>query len=136
MMSKIKIKLLAFVLCLVSAQVANADVIYKCGKGSNVVYQDEPCKPGRYQADVLTARNAKGTVNFMRGDNATKSGSGAHSALDAPRVSDADMRGFEEAQRLLGKPSVKDQLAAPTAIESRTRLVWNGVKKWFGSLFE
>jgi hypothetical protein len=36
----------------------------------------------------------------------------------------------------LGKPSIKTQLAAPTAIESHTQTVWNGVKQWFGRTFE
>lgn len=120
---------------LVVVHSANAEVIYKCGKGSQVVYQDEPCKPGRYHADVLTARNAKGTVNFMRADSAPKSGA-VISGLEAPRVSDADLRAFEDAQRLMGKPSIKTQLAAPTAQESRTQAVWHGMKQWFWRAFE
>jgi hypothetical protein len=113
-----KSEVVIVVFCALTAQVASADVIYKCSKGSTLVYQDEPCKPGKYHADVLTSRNAKGTVNYLRGDNAPKSAA----VLEAPRV--------------LGKPPIKMQLTAPTAIESGTQAVWSGVKQWFGNLLE
>lgn len=127
---------LAASFCLTLAQPAWADVVYKCGKGSKVAYQDEPCKPGTDKDNVLTPRNAKGTMNYVRSGIQAKSASGTQQTLESPRFADADMEALEEKQRLLGKPSIKEQLAMPTAIESRTRSVWNGVKQWFSGMFD
>lgn len=114
----------------------SADVIYKCGRGTKVVYQDAPCKPGTYRDNVLTTRNAKGSVTFIPPESTTQSGAGSRHSLEAPRLSDQDLLALEEKQRLLNKPPIKDQLAAPTAIESRIQVVWNSMKQWFTRAFQ
>jgi hypothetical protein len=128
---------LAAIACLGAATFqASADVVYKCGKGAKVVYQDAPCKPGGYRDNVLTARNSKGSMTFVAFENGQTPGSRSLPALEIPRYSDQDLLVLEERQRFLGKPPIKEQLAVPTAIESRVQVVWNNVKQWFRSAFQ
>lgn len=135
-MHSTRIVLFVAVAGLIPVHQAIADVIYKCGSGSKLAYQDEPCNSGASR--VLTASNSRGTMTFVsleaRPTKGTKAELGNIPVLDLPRLKATDLPAIEEKQRLLGKPTVKEQLAAPTAIESRTQVLWNGVKQWFGGL--
>lgn len=114
---------------------AGADTVYKCARGDRVVYQDMPCKPGAYRDNVLTARKAGGTVNYVSLNEPQRGPAAAGTVLEPPRFTDQDLMALEEKQQLLGKPPIREQLAAPTAIETRTQEVWTNVKRWFLGLW-
>lgn len=61
---------------------------------------------------MLTACNAKGTMTFVQADNTQKPGGGLGSTLGVQRFSDQDLQALEEKRCLLGKPPIKEQLAA------------------------
>ena len=90
-----------------------------------------PCKSAPAHANVLTPRNSRGTMNFVSDDKMVKPDLGPFHAAGIPRLRPVNIQAVEERQRLLGKPSVKQQLETPTAIEARSHGVWESVKRWF-----
>lgn len=92
-----------------------------------MVYQDIPCKPGAYRDNVLSARTAKGAVTYVSLKEPQKFPLGAGNVLEPPALSEQELQALEERQQLLGKPSIKQQLAAPTPIEARSHVVWISV---------
>ncbi len=113
-----------------AALAASAQEIYKCGAGDNTVYQDAPCKSGTRHAKVLTPANSRGTMTLISSGN-TQQQDLAPFLGALPRPKPVNIQAIEEKQRLLGKPSVKQQLETPTAIEARSQSVWESVKQWF-----